>query len=290
MRGREIGMIFQEPMTSLNPVLTVGRQLTEPPEIHLGMTPAAVARPGHRAARHGRHLGSGAAPAAVSAPVQRRDAAADDDRHGAGLQPRAHPGRRAHHRARRDHPGPDPRAHEGPVAEAGRGDGHDHAQPRGGRPLRRPGQRDVRGQDRGARDRARRSTPIRAIPTPSACCARCRASTSRGGPSSCPSRASRPTSRACPPAAPSSRAASTPSSAASREAPPLEPVAAGHVSACWVAGRARSRRRRRERGRARPRRSGPRGAGRGRRDPRRPQPRRSTSRSAAASSAAGAAW
>jgi oligopeptide/dipeptide ABC transporter ATP-binding protein len=40
VRGREIGMIFQEPMTSLNPVLTVGRQLTEPPEIHLGMTPA----------------------------------------------------------------------------------------------------------------------------------------------------------------------------------------------------------------------------------------------------------
>ncbi len=33
-------MIFQEPMTSLNPVLTVGRQLTEPTEIHFGMTPA----------------------------------------------------------------------------------------------------------------------------------------------------------------------------------------------------------------------------------------------------------
>jgi peptide/nickel transport system ATP-binding protein len=40
IRGREIGMIFQEPMTSLNPVLSVGRQLTEPVEIHLGMTPA----------------------------------------------------------------------------------------------------------------------------------------------------------------------------------------------------------------------------------------------------------
>ena len=29
VRGREIGMIFQDPMTSLNPVLTLGRQLTE---------------------------------------------------------------------------------------------------------------------------------------------------------------------------------------------------------------------------------------------------------------------
>jgi oligopeptide/dipeptide ABC transporter ATP-binding protein len=47
VRGREIGMIFQEPMTSLNPVLTVGRQLTEPLEIHLGMTPTqARARAG----------------------------------------------------------------------------------------------------------------------------------------------------------------------------------------------------------------------------------------------------
>jgi oligopeptide/dipeptide ABC transporter ATP-binding protein len=42
IRGREIGMIFQEPMTSLNPTLTVGRQLTEGPEIHLGLRPAAA--------------------------------------------------------------------------------------------------------------------------------------------------------------------------------------------------------------------------------------------------------
>jgi oligopeptide/dipeptide ABC transporter ATP-binding protein len=42
VRGREIAMVFQEPMTSLNPVLTVGRQLTEGLEIHLGMTPAAA--------------------------------------------------------------------------------------------------------------------------------------------------------------------------------------------------------------------------------------------------------
>lgn len=38
IRGREIAMIFQEPMTSLNPVLTVGRQLTEPLIQHQGMT------------------------------------------------------------------------------------------------------------------------------------------------------------------------------------------------------------------------------------------------------------
>jgi oligopeptide/dipeptide ABC transporter ATP-binding protein len=40
IRGREIGMIFQEPMTSLNPVLTIGRQLTETLETHLGTTSA----------------------------------------------------------------------------------------------------------------------------------------------------------------------------------------------------------------------------------------------------------
>jgi oligopeptide/dipeptide ABC transporter ATP-binding protein len=38
VRGREIAMVFQEPMTSLNPVLTIGRQLTEGLEVHLGMT------------------------------------------------------------------------------------------------------------------------------------------------------------------------------------------------------------------------------------------------------------
>jgi oligopeptide/dipeptide ABC transporter ATP-binding protein len=37
IRGKEIAMIFQEPMTSLNPVLTIGRQLTETLEVHLNM-------------------------------------------------------------------------------------------------------------------------------------------------------------------------------------------------------------------------------------------------------------
>jgi len=38
IRGKDIGMVFQEPMTSLNPVLTIGRQLTETLEEHLGTT------------------------------------------------------------------------------------------------------------------------------------------------------------------------------------------------------------------------------------------------------------
>jgi oligopeptide/dipeptide ABC transporter ATP-binding protein len=40
VRGAKIAMIFQEPMTSLNPVLTIGRQLTEMPQLHLGMNKA----------------------------------------------------------------------------------------------------------------------------------------------------------------------------------------------------------------------------------------------------------
>ena len=42
IRGREIAMIFQDPMTSLNPVLTIGRQITEVMELHLGLSPRAA--------------------------------------------------------------------------------------------------------------------------------------------------------------------------------------------------------------------------------------------------------
>jgi oligopeptide/dipeptide ABC transporter ATP-binding protein len=44
MRGRDIGMVFQEPMTSLNPVLTIGRQITETLEQHQGADRAAAER------------------------------------------------------------------------------------------------------------------------------------------------------------------------------------------------------------------------------------------------------
>jgi oligopeptide transport system ATP-binding protein len=39
VRGREISMVFQDPMTSLNPVLTIGRQITETLRVHLQMNP-----------------------------------------------------------------------------------------------------------------------------------------------------------------------------------------------------------------------------------------------------------
>jgi oligopeptide/dipeptide ABC transporter ATP-binding protein len=42
IRGNDISMIFQEPMTSLNPVLTVGRQIAEMFELHHGLAGAAA--------------------------------------------------------------------------------------------------------------------------------------------------------------------------------------------------------------------------------------------------------
>src|SRR3989337_639291 len=72
VRGRDIAMVFQEPMTSLNPVLTIGRQLTEGIEIHLNKTPAeaqaraiellglvGIADPERRLAQYPHHFSGG---------------------------------------------------------------------------------------------------------------------------------------------------------------------------------------------------------------------------------------
>jgi peptide/nickel transport system ATP-binding protein len=72
LRGNRIAMVFQEPMTSLNPVLTVGRQVAEALEVHRGLgRPAAraaavellarvgIPAPASRAADHPHRLSGG---------------------------------------------------------------------------------------------------------------------------------------------------------------------------------------------------------------------------------------
>jgi oligopeptide transport system ATP-binding protein len=44
VRGNRIAMVFQDPMTSLNPVLTIGRQVSEALELHMGMDGAHATR------------------------------------------------------------------------------------------------------------------------------------------------------------------------------------------------------------------------------------------------------
>ena len=90
VRGREIGMIFQEPMTSLNPVLTIGLQLTETIQQHFAVSEEAAESARVELLGHGRHRRAGAAAAAVSASLQRRHAPARHDRDGALLRAEAH--------------------------------------------------------------------------------------------------------------------------------------------------------------------------------------------------------
>ncbi len=42
IRGNEIGMVFQDPMTSLNPTMTIGSQITSPARLHLGLSRAGA--------------------------------------------------------------------------------------------------------------------------------------------------------------------------------------------------------------------------------------------------------
>ena len=72
LRGRELAVIFQDPMTSLNPVLTIGSQIAEALSEHMGLAPhAAMARavallgevgipePERRARQYPHHLSGG---------------------------------------------------------------------------------------------------------------------------------------------------------------------------------------------------------------------------------------
>ena len=169
IRGGEMAMIFQDPMTSLNPVLTIGDQIGEAVKVHNPDTDDEAARkrvvqllelvgvPVRRAPRR-----------PVPARVLRRHAAARDDRDGDRERPGGPRRRRADDRARRDDPGADRGGAEGGARGDARGDHPDHARPRPDRGARRPRRRHVRGQRRRAlrrlHDLQRAAAPVHARP------------------------------------------------------------------------------------------------------------------------------
>ena len=165
IRAKDIAMVFQEPMTSLNPVYTIGEQIAEVLRRHEGLGRKAAIDKTVEMLRLVQIPNPDKRFNDYPAPVLRRHAPARDDRDGAVLQSQAPDRRRADHRARRHHPGADPRAAAGHERALRHGDHADH--PRDGRgggdgATRR---RDVcRQGDRGGAGR-RSCSPIRAIPT-----------------------------------------------------------------------------------------------------------------------------
>ena len=57
--GKDIAMVFQEPMSSLNPCYPVGWQIGEALRAHHAVAERGGARPGDRTARPGRHPRAG---------------------------------------------------------------------------------------------------------------------------------------------------------------------------------------------------------------------------------------
>ena len=103
IRGNRIAMIFQDPMTSLNPFLTVADQLTEVTRRHLGYTHSQSLR--HAIEMLEARGDSRRRPAGVRLPasILGWNAAARDDRDCTFLQAADSHRRRAHHGARCDH-------------------------------------------------------------------------------------------------------------------------------------------------------------------------------------------
>ena len=66
LRGKEIGFIFQDPLTSLNPTLTIGYQIAESIRQHMGLSRKAARRPRRRAAGQGRHPAASGPPRATT--------------------------------------------------------------------------------------------------------------------------------------------------------------------------------------------------------------------------------
>ena len=106
--GAEMAMVFQDPMTSLNPVVKIGRQLTEHMRFHLGMGKAEARKAAIELLQSVRHPRGRRTARQLPARDVRRHAPAGLHRDRAGLQPQAAVRRRTHHGARRDRAAPDP--------------------------------------------------------------------------------------------------------------------------------------------------------------------------------------
>ena len=83
LRGPELAMVFQEPMTSLNPVLRIGDQIAEAVMLHQGLRQAAALAEARRMLERVRIPEAARQLDALPVPAFRRHAPAGDDRHGA---------------------------------------------------------------------------------------------------------------------------------------------------------------------------------------------------------------
>ena len=101
IRGKEIGMIFQDPMSSLNPVATVEKQIAEVLTTHTDLGRGQARARAHELLDLVGMPDAGAPARRLSAPALGRHVPARGDRHGDRLQPLGADRRRADHRARR---------------------------------------------------------------------------------------------------------------------------------------------------------------------------------------------
>ena len=151
VRGADIGIVFQEPMTSLNPLHTIERQVGEVLKLHQGMGDAAARK---RVLELLDQVGIpnaeerlGAYPHQLSGGQRQRVMIAMALANEPDLLHR----RRADHRPRRDGPGADPRAASRPPGAHRHGDAVHHPRPRHRPQDGEPGLRHDRGRDRRGR-------------------------------------------------------------------------------------------------------------------------------------------
>ncbi len=127
LRGGKIGMIFQEPMTALSPVHTIGHQVMTPILLHTGLSKREAEQRAKETLDMVRLPRIEEMMRSYPHPAFRRHAPARHDCHCAGLSPEGADRRRANDSPRRDDRSADPRSPEGVEARAWHVDRLHHA-------------------------------------------------------------------------------------------------------------------------------------------------------------------